>query len=69
MAPELKPFPEPVYITRPILPDLHTLETRLQQIWSTAKLTNQGRQHLELEERVRQFLKVPALSLFNNGTI
>src|SRR5262249_33300576 len=35
----------------------------------TQWLTNNGPQHREFEERLRAVLKVPALSLFNNGTI
>jgi hypothetical protein len=32
-------------------------------------LTNNGGQHKLLEDRLRDFLQVPSLSLFNNGTI
>lgn len=64
-----EPFPNPIYVTRPILPDLGRLETRLHDVWNSAKLTNRGNQHRELEERLRHYLKVPAISLFNNGTI
>ncbi len=69
MGKNLKVFEEPIYITRPLLPDLNKLTERLGQIWDTKWLTNAGHQHNTLEERLRQVLGVPQLSLFNNGTI
>jgi dTDP-4-amino-4,6-dideoxygalactose transaminase len=64
-----KPFPQPIHITRPILPDLHELTDKLQQIWTSKKLTNRGEQHQLLEGKLKEYLKTPAISLFNNGTI
>jgi dTDP-4-amino-4,6-dideoxygalactose transaminase len=62
-------FGHPVYITRPLLPDLEKLKGKLAEIWESRWLTNGGRQHQLLEESLRVYLKVPGLSLFNNGTI
>ena len=66
---DLKPFTEPIYITRPLLPDLSEFDEKLQQIWKAQWLTNNGQQQQKLEQEVRDTLKVPYLSLFNNGTI
>lgn len=69
MKTELKPFPQPVYVTRPLLPDLGAITEKLKQIWESGWLTNNGPQHVLLEEQLRKHLRVPNLSLFNNGTI
>lgn len=61
-------FKEPVYVTRPTLPDLKRLNERLKEVWDSQWLTNIGTQHKLLEERLIEVLKVPYLSLFNNGT-
>lgn len=65
----LKPFNKPIYVTRPLLPPLEELSKSLQDIWDAQWLTNNGRKHKELENKLRDYLKVPQLSLFNNGTI
>ncbi|MEH2266465.1 DegT/DnrJ/EryC1/StrS family aminotransferase [Nostoc sp.] len=65
----ISPFPEPIYVTRPLLPDLDKFNQKLQEIWQSQWLTNNGKQHLELEKKLEQILKIPHLSLFNNGTI
>jgi dTDP-4-amino-4,6-dideoxygalactose transaminase len=65
----LKPFSQPIYVTSPLLPDLNQFKSRLREVWKAKWLTNNGRQHQLFEEEVRQTLKVPHLSLFNNGTI
>ncbi len=65
----LTPFPKPIFITRPILPAVSRMTEKIQQIWGSNQLTNRGEQHRQLQERLEGYLKVPALSLFNNGTI
>jgi dTDP-4-amino-4,6-dideoxygalactose transaminase len=59
---------QPVYVTRPALPELAAVVERLQRIWDAQWLTNNGSQHRELEARLRERLTVPNLALFNNGT-
>jgi len=63
-----KPFSRPIYITRPILPDLNQFNDQLKQVWQNQLLTNNGLQHQQLEKKLRSILQVPYLSLFNNGT-
>jgi dTDP-4-amino-4,6-dideoxygalactose transaminase len=62
-------FIEPIYVTRPLLPDLGAFSERLKEVWDSKWLTNNGAQHKLLEDKLRAFLGVPSLSLFNNGTI
>lgn len=64
-----KSFKEPIYITRPLLPDLKTINKKLEEIWAAQWLTNNGPQHQMLEKKIGEVLKVPYISLFNNGTI
>jgi len=64
----VKPFDKPIYIARPILPDLKELNEKLKEVWASGWLTNNGPQHAALEEALRLKLNVPYLSLFNNGT-
>ena len=63
-----KPFSRPIYITRPILPDLNQFKDQLEQVWQNQWLTNNGLQHQQLEKKLRSVLQVSFLSLFNNGT-
>lgn len=63
-----KPFSRPIYITRPILPDLNQFKDQLKQVWQNQWLTNNGLQHQQLEKKLQSVLEVPYLSLFNNGT-
>jgi len=65
----IKPFDEPIYVTRPLLPPLEALNARLAEIWSARWLTNAGEQHERLGRVIRDYLDVPEVSLFNNGTI
>jgi dTDP-4-amino-4,6-dideoxygalactose transaminase len=62
-------FKDAIYVTRPLLPDLERICTKLDEIWGSQWLTNNGPQHAALELRLHDVLKVPYLSLFNNGTI
>lgn len=65
----IKAFEEPIYVTRPMLPDIKDVTEKLEEIWEAKWLTNNGPQHQSLEEKLSSLLLVPNLSLFNNGTI
>ncbi len=65
----IKKFPEPIYVTRPLLPPLERVSSKLQDVWDSQWLTNNGAEHQKLEQMLTASLKVPFLSLFNNGTI
>jgi dTDP-4-amino-4,6-dideoxygalactose transaminase len=62
-------FSKPIYVTRPLMPDLGRVTEKLKEVWDAQWLSNGGAQHQVLEAQVRSFLEVPHLSLFNNGTI
>lgn len=62
-------FSEPIFVTRPLLPSLESFQRKLTEIWDSRWLTNHGRQHMLLEDRLTRVLGVKELSLFNNGTI
>lgn len=66
---KLTPFESPLYITKPLLPDINQMTNKLKEIWESGWLTNKGHQHEMLEAELRRYLGVPSLSLFNNGTI
>ena len=63
------PFDQPVYVTRPLLPPLSSMMSRLEEVWATEQLTNIGVQHDRLETALREYLGVRELSLFTNGTV
>jgi dTDP-4-amino-4,6-dideoxygalactose transaminase len=65
----MKPFKDPIYVTRPLLADLSEVNQELCEIWESQWLTNGGTKHQKLEEELRKVLDVSGLSLFNNGTI
>ncbi len=69
MEKKFKSLPEPIYITRPLLPDINEVSEKLQEVWDSNWLTNNGPQHGLFEKKLIDILKVPSLSLFNNGTI
>ncbi|UCC23693.1 MAG: DegT/DnrJ/EryC1/StrS family aminotransferase [Planctomycetota bacterium] len=64
----LKPFDEPIYITRPLVPTLKQVTEKLKGVWQSKWLTNHGDLHRELEEKLQVVLKVRNVSVFNNGT-
>ncbi len=66
---KLEPFPERIYVTRPVFPTIDEVTDKLRDIWAAKWLTNNGPQHTMLEQELTDALKVPYLSLFNNGTI
>ena len=56
-------------VTSPLLPDLQEFESLLEDIWKRKWLTNNGHYHQELEKALSDYLGVPYLSLFTNGTL
>ncbi len=60
---------KPIYVTQPALPDLQEFIPYLEQIWNNKILTNNGPFHKQLEKELSDFLDVPYISLFTNGTL
>ena len=58
-----------ITVTSPLLPSLEELMPYLQDIWNRKWLTNNGYYHQELEKALCEYLKVPYISLFTNGTL
>lgn len=58
-----------INVTQPALPDLKDFIPYLEEIWKNKWLTNNGPYHQQLEEELRQYLGVPYISLFANGTL
>ena len=58
-----------ITVTSPLLPSLNDFIPYLQDIWNHKWLTNNGHYHRELEKALCEYLKVPYVSLFTNGTL
>ncbi len=58
-----------ITVTSPLLPDLDEFQEMLKQIWESKWITNNGRFHQQLEKELAEYLKVPYISLFTNGTL
>ena len=58
-----------INVTQPSLPPLDEFIPLLQQIWDNKILTNNGPFHKQLEDALCEYLGVPYISLFCNGTI
>ena len=58
-----------ITVTSPLLPDLKEFEKMLEDIWDRKWLTNNGFYHKELEKALAEYLGVPYISLFTNGTL
>ena len=62
-------FKEPIYITRPLLPKIENVFHKMNEVWESKWLTNNGVQQKKLEIELKKTLNVEHLSLFNNGTL
>lgn len=58
-----------ITVTSPLLPDLNEFHELLKQIWDSKWITNNGSFHQQLERALAEYLKVPYVSLFTNGTL
>lgn len=60
---------EIITVTSPLLPDLGEFTELLREIWDSKWITNNGTFHRKLETALADYLKVPYVSLFTNGTL
>ena len=60
---------ERITVTSPLLPDLDEFNEMLKEIWASKWITNNGQFHKQLEKALAEYLKVPYISLFTNGTL
>lgn len=58
-----------ITVTSPLLPSLDEFTEYLKDIWESKWITNNGQFHKQLEKELAEYLKVPYVSLFTNGTL
>ena len=58
-----------ITVTSPLLPNLDEFKEMLKEIWESKWITNNGQYHKQLEAALAEYLKVPYISLFTNGTL
>ena len=58
-----------ITVTSPLLPSLDEFTDSLKEIWGSKWITNNGQFHQKLEAALAEYLKVPYVSLFTNGTL
>ena len=58
-----------ITVTSPLLPNLDEFNEMLKEIWASKWVTNMGQFHKQLEQSLCEYLKVPFISLFTNGTL
>ena len=58
-----------ITVTSPLLPNLAEFNDMLKEIWESKWITNMGQFHKQLEKELCEYLKVPYISLFTNGTL
>ena len=58
-----------ITVTTPLLPNLDEFNEMLKEIWASKWVTNMGQFHKRLEQALCEYLKVPFISLFTNGTL
>lgn len=58
-----------ITVTSPLLPDIDEFNAMLKEIWASKWITNNGQFHKQLEKALAEYLKVPYISLFTNGTL
>lgn len=60
---------QPITVSSPLLPSLEEFSPYLEDIWKRKWITNNGYYHKQLEQALCDYLKVPYISLFTNGTL
>ena len=58
-----------ITVTSPLLPDLEEFHSMLKEIWASKWVTNNGQFYKQLEKAMCEYLKVPYISIFTNGTL
>ncbi|MBN2318263.1 MAG: DegT/DnrJ/EryC1/StrS family aminotransferase [Acidobacteria bacterium] len=65
----IKPFAEPIYVTRPFLPAFDKFCDGLKEIWETRWLTNKGTILQRYTKKLADYLGSENICLFANGTL
>lgn len=58
-----------ITVTSPLLPNLDEFNEMLKDIWASKWITNMGQFHNQLEKALAEYLHVPYVCLFTNGTL
>lgn len=58
---------EKIYVTRPSMPSYEEYIEAIKPLWDSHWITNMGTYHKQLEEKLKEYLDVPELSLMVNG--
>ena len=58
-----------INVTSPLLPNLEDFYDMLKDIWKSKWITNIGLFHKQLEISLAEYLHVPYVCLFTNGTL
>ena len=58
---------ENITVTRSSMPSYEKFTEMIKPLWETHWLTNMGKYHQELEQKLREYLDVPDISLMVNG--
>lgn len=58
-----------INVTKTFLPPQEEYQEILKRAWSTGWMTNRGKLALELEEKLKNYLSIPNLTLTTNGTL
>jgi len=58
-----------INVTKTFLPSIENYNSYLKRAWDKVWLTNRGELTLELEEKLKNFLKINNIIITNNGTI
>lgn len=58
-----------ITVTSPLLPNLEDFQKLLKEIWESRWITNMGQFHKQLELALADYLHVPYVCLFTNGTL
>ena len=62
-----KSMDDKILVTRSSMPPYEEYIEAIKPLWDSHWLTNMGKYHRELEEKLREYLDVPELSLMVNG--
>jgi len=65
----IKPFQNPIYVTRPFLPKIDDFKEGLKEIWDNRWLTNNGPILKRFKNQLSNYFKTDNICLFNNGTL
>jgi dTDP-4-amino-4,6-dideoxygalactose transaminase len=65
----LRPFENPIYVTKPFLPPIEEFAAGLQEIWDTQWLTNNGPVLQRFTRQLSHYFQTDNACLFANGTL